>query len=158
MSRILRTVVVLCLAMLGVYYAVLGTTTLLNLTDVTWRWIQLSGDSDFRFDFNPFMTAIGLGALGVSLLGLGTTVCGMSSAAGRPVSSVYWGALAVAALFVHAPWFLYRIVATGRMSRSDATAGIQAVAIRFAVVCLAYALAWALTRRDSAGRIAALDL
>ena len=156
MDRTLRMVMAISLAVLGVYYALLGTSTLLNLTDVTWRWIRLSGDPDFKFDFELFRMFIALGALGISVLGLATVACGAVTASGRGVAPGYWAALAMAALFLHVPWFLYRVVGTGL--RTDSATEIRAVAIRFAAVCMAYVFAWALTRRESVGRIAAHDL
>lgn len=38
------------LTILGVYYCILGTLTLVRLPTVTDRWIGLSGDLDFKYD------------------------------------------------------------------------------------------------------------
>jgi hypothetical protein len=50
MSMLRRTVAA-ALALLGAYYAVSEVITLASLPSVTHRWIELSGDADFRFDF-----------------------------------------------------------------------------------------------------------
>ena len=60
---VIRRIVALGLAVLGAYYAIHGSLTLLNLPGVTRRWIALSGDPDFRLDFEIFAMSIGLGAV-----------------------------------------------------------------------------------------------
>jgi hypothetical protein len=141
------------LAILGAYYTALGAVTLLDLSDVTARWIALSGDADFRYDFRVFMFCIGIGALAVSLFGIATTTCGVGTAAGRPRACRYWMALAIAAPLIHFPWFLYRVVSTGTLPRSEAAIINRANAVRFLVICLAYVLASVLTRQGSVGQM-----
>lgn len=149
-----RKAVAISLAMLGAYYAILGSFTLLNLPDVTRRWIQLSGDPDFRFDVGLFTMWIGFGAAIVVLLGLATAACGIGTAIGRTWGARYWIGLAIAAPLIHFPWFMYRVIATGTRPRAEAALGIRAFAIRCAAICAVYALAWVLTRRQCVDRLA----
>jgi hypothetical protein len=147
-------ILAISLAILGAYYTALGTVTLFDLSDVTTRWIALSGDADFRFDFQFFMLCIGIGALAVSLFGIATTTCGVGTAAGRPRAFRYWIVLAIAAPLIHFPWFLYRVISTGTLPRSEAALITRADAVRFLVICAAYVLAAILTRRQPVSQTA----
>jgi hypothetical protein len=149
-------ILAISLAVLGADYAWLGTATLFNLSDVTRRWIELSGDADFKLDFQFFMICSGIGALAVSLLGFATAACGVGTVAGWTRVFRAWMILAIAAPLIHFPWFLYRVISTGTLPRSEAALSIRAVAIRFVVICVAYLLAGVLTRRQSITRMAGL--
>lgn len=142
-------ILAISLAILGAYYTALGTVTLFDLSDVTTRWIALSGDPDFRLDSQFFTLCIGMGAMAVSLFGIATTTCGAGTAAGRPRAFRYWMVLAIAAPLIHFPWFLYRVISTGTLSRSEAALATRADAVRFLIICVAYVLAAVLTRQAS---------
>ena len=145
--RTLLALLAVALACLGAYYAIVSVQVLVNLSDVTNRWIQLSGDSDFRWDFEPFKAMIGSGAAAVLVFGIGTVMCGIRAASGRLVRARYWVALAMAAPLVHFPWFVYKLIATGRRPGWDLTA--RSVAIRLVVICVAYAITCALVRHEA---------
>jgi len=151
---VLRKAVALSLAVIGTYYAWLASFTLLTLPETTRRWIYLSNDADFRLDYEILLIYFGVGAVLVLVLGLATAVCGMRTVAGRPVSPRYWIALAIAAPLIHFPWFMYRVIASGRLPREAAWPGLRTVAIRFGVICAAYILTCILTRRGSVTRTA----
>ena len=142
-------ILAISLAILGAYYTALGTVTLFDLSGVTARWIALSGDSDFRLDSQFFTLCIGMGAMAVSLFGIATTTCGVGTAGGRPGAFNYWMVLAIAAPLIHFPWFLYRLISTGTLPRSQAALITRADVVRFLVICLAYVLASVLTRQAS---------
>jgi hypothetical protein len=143
---VLRNLLAIAIASLGTIYAVRGTLALMSLSDVTNRWIQLSGDPDFRFDADLFRALIGSGAAAVLLFGLATAACGVRTAMGRAGTSKYWTGLAIAAPLIHFPWFTYRVIATGK--RAGWQSSVRWNAICFIAVCAAYVLAWALTRRQ----------
>ena len=141
----LRRTLAAGLAVLGVHYTASGAITLLNLPAVTHRWVELSGDIDFRADFQSFQLMIGTGAAMVTLLGIVTALRAVPMLLGHQVR---WGIVAIAAPFLHVPWLMYRAIATGAavfpaLERSPA---VRVFATRCVVVCVAYMLAWALTR------------
>ena len=145
---VFRRVLGAALVVIGMYYTARGAITLLNLPAVTDRWIALSGDIDFRSDFQSFQLMIGTGAAMVTLLGLVTVFGGLRTFLGRPVR---WGAIAVAAPFLHVPWLMYRAIGTGApvLPALERSPGLRVFATRCVVVCVAYILAWALTRYQS---------
>jgi hypothetical protein len=149
----LRRIFAVALVVLGVYYAGRGCITLLRLPAVTHRWIELSGDPDFRLDYQMFLMLIGAGAVMVALLG---TVTAWRALRMARADDVRWGALTVAAPLIHVPWLIYRAIATGApVSPSlQASASLRMFAMRSVVVCVAYVIAWALTRRQRLSRVA----
>jgi hypothetical protein len=144
---VVRKILAIALALLGAQYVVRASATLIALPDVTARWIQLSGDPDFKFDYNLFAICIGVGAAAVLTMGLATAALGIAEAAGREVRNRYWIALAIAAPLIHFPWFLYRRIALGTLPRGQVEIALQPVAVRFAVITAVYMLAWAVMRR-----------
>lgn len=70
------------LAVLGIYYGALGIVTLVRLPTLTQRWIEATGDPDFRFDFEFFAVAIGFGAAMVATLGVVTATRAVRMASG----------------------------------------------------------------------------
>lgn len=68
--------------MLGIYYGALGIVTLVRLPTLTQRWIEATGDPDFRFDFEFFAVAIGFGAAMVATLGVVTATRAVRMASG----------------------------------------------------------------------------
>ena len=65
---------------------------LLNVTTVTNRWIQLSGDPDFQSDFGLFVMLIAFGAAMVVVLGFATAWRGVGAAMERPDSAYSFAA------------------------------------------------------------------
>jgi len=155
MGSIRRTLGTL-FAILGAFYGILSALTLLRLSTVTDRWIQLSGDPDFNYDRGMFMMWIGVGAVLVGALGFGTAAKGLAAARGDRNS---WLGLAIGSLVLHWFWFLYRTIGTGLLDR-----GAQAIArrdnvIRFGGICAAYFVMWIITRqRQMADRPANIGL
>jgi hypothetical protein len=147
----LRRTLAVGLAVFGAYYTIIGAITLLNLSAVTHRWIELSGDVDFRSDFKIFQVMIGAGAAMVTLLGIVTVLRAVRMLLGHQVR---WGVVAVAAPLLHVPWLMYRAIGTG----APVFPALRLFATRSVVVCAAYALAWVVTRlsvaRPSSGRLA----
>ena len=84
-----RTLLAIALTCLGTYYAFVSLQVLVNVSEVTSRWIHLSGDLDFRFDADLFRALIGSGAAAVLAFGLVTVICGIRTASGRLVSCNY---------------------------------------------------------------------
>jgi hypothetical protein len=149
---VVRRVLGAALAVIGMFYATRGAMTLASLPSVTHRWIELSGDIDFRSDFQTFQLMIGTGAALVTLLGVATVLRAVRMLLGHPVR---WGVLAAAAPFLHLPWLMYRAIGTGAavfpaLERSPA---LRLFAMRCAVVCAAYVVAWALTRYPHTTRV-----
>lgn len=142
---ILRRTLAAALAVLGVYYTARGAITLAELSSVTHRWIELSGDRDFRYDFEQFRLLIGTGAALVTLLGVITVWRALRMLLGRPVR---WGVVVVAAPFLHAPWLMYRAIGTGApvFPALHASPALRVFAMRCVIVCATYMVAWALTR------------
>jgi hypothetical protein len=155
---LLRRALAILLAGLGSYYVIVGSVTVMTLPSVTNRWIALSGDPDFKFDFGLFAMLIAMGAVMVAWLGIATVLRGVNTALAQPVtaSSAGWGVLAIGALLLHIPWVVYREIATGSpaIPRSEANAEIRLFVIRCVVICVTYALMWALTRRESPRSVA----
>ena len=149
----LRRTLAVGLAVLGAYYAIIGSITLLNLPAVTHRWIELSRDPDFRFDFPIWFVLIGSGAVMVALLGIVTTVRAIRMTRDEDVR---WGALALVAPVIHFPWFVYRAIATGApvFPAFQSSPALRIFALRCAVVCAAYVVVWALTRYPHTTRVA----
>jgi hypothetical protein len=140
------------LSLLGVYYCVVSVRTLLRLPNITERWIQLSGDPDFKYDYGMFLTWIGTGAVLVGVLGFRTAVKGVAAAQGRGDS---WLWLAISALSLHWFWFLYRTIGTGLLGREAQAIAQRENAIRFGTICTAYLLMWIIMRgRQAASRSA----
>ena len=144
----LRCTLVAALAVIGLYYAARGAMTLLSLPAVTHRWIELSGDIDFRSDFQSFQLMIGTGAAMVTLLGVVTVLGALRMLLGQQVR---WGVVAVAAPILHVPWLMYRAIGTGApvLPALERSPALRVFATRCVVVCVAYMLAWALTRYQS---------
>lgn len=143
---LLKSLVSAVLLVVGGYYAFLGASSLLNLVGVTDRWIQLSGDPAFKYDFGIFLLLIGLGAFAVGSLGVTTAFQAIRTLKSQdPVGG--WGALAVMVTLLHVPWLLYRLVATGGLSQSEATSELLAFATRSLLISAVYVLAWMLNRR-----------
>jgi len=153
----LRRTLAVGLAVLGAYYTFIGAITLANLPSVTHRWIELSGDVDFRADFGSFQVMIGTGAALVTLLGIVTVLRAMRMLRGHQVR---WGVVAVAAPFLHVPWLMYRAIGTGApvFPALAASPTLRLFAARCVVVCATYALAWVVTRlsvaHPSSGKLA----
>ena len=153
----LRRTLAVGLAVLGAYYTIIGAIALLNLSAVTHRWVELSGDVDFRADFQAFEVMIGTGVALVTLLGIVTVLRAMRMLLGHQVR---WGVVAVAAPFLHGPWLMYRAIGTGApvFPALAVSPALRLFATRCVVVCAAYALAWVLTRLSvadpSSGRLA----
>ena len=121
----------------GVWHAAFGLSLLLNLADVTARWIVASRDPDFRFDAGIFRSA---GAV-LALLALGLGIFSIR-AAGRTFLSRYegrrhWLLLTGVALIVS---FLRAV--------AELIAGVLTPlrVASFAAVCGLYALLWLVDR------------
>jgi hypothetical protein len=140
----LRKVLGALLAMLGAYYCVLSLFTLARLPAVTTRWVQASGDPDFKYDYGLFLMLIGSGAVWAGIFGLRSASKGVAAARGQRES---WLALAIGAPFLHWFWFLFRLVGTGQLDRTAASAATRYHAARFAIICLAYLAMWLVMRR-----------
>jgi hypothetical protein len=83
---------------LRAYYCILSVLTLATLPRVTARWVERSGDADFRYDDNVFMLYIAVGAVLVGAFGSRTAVRGIRAARGRRES---WLWLALGAPLLH---------------------------------------------------------
>jgi hypothetical protein len=140
-----RTVIGL-LTLVGGYYAVVGTSVLLNVGQVTRRWTLLSGDPDFPADSAQFGILIGIGAAIWVVLGVGTVVCGVRTLVGRPVRRASWVALAALAVVVHVPWLLYKSIGTGALPRPEAALQVRAAGLQFVAVALLYIVGLVATR------------
>jgi hypothetical protein len=147
----MRRIITAALACFGVWYIVIGARTLLHLQEQTQRWIVSSGDPDFRFDAGLFAFAIGAGAALVLTLGAASLACAIGSLRGRPWRGRSIVFLAIAALLLHVPWFLYRTIATGHLPRGLAAEPIRAFGLRVLAVYVLYAAVW-LTHREPAWR------
>ena len=138
-------------AVVGAYYGALGVFTLVRLPGVTTRWIQQSGDPEFKYDYDTFMMLSALGAVSITALGCGTVVKGIAAARGRYAS---WLGPAIAALPLHWFWFLYRTIGAGLLDRQGQIAVQLEAAIQFGAVCIAYFVLWLITPRpDGAARV-----
>lgn len=144
-SSRLRRLVLVVLAGIGAYYTALGAFTLVTLPSVTSRWIELSRDPDFKYDYWLFLQMIGFGALAVGLLGAFTVTEAIRTLRSRGPAA--WAFLAVTVALLHIPWFFYRLIATG--GRESAKAEMLMFAARGGVITLMYVLAWLLSRRGS---------
>jgi hypothetical protein len=142
MRRLFEKIFVIAFAVLGAYYVFLGTGTLARLMEVTDRWIYLSGDSDFRLDRPQFAFMIAIGACGVAVFGAATVHASWRWWRGQATPR-RWLVLTVIAPLLHAPWFMYRIIATWRLPRFLAADALRIVGFRFVVICACYFLAWA---------------
>jgi hypothetical protein len=131
---------------LGAYYCGLGAVVLMRLPDLTRRWIERSGDPDFKYDYGLFMLLSGVGGSLIALLGWRTIVKGIETAGGRPVS---WLGPAIAALPLHWFWFLYRVIGSGMLDRQDQAVAQRNTAIQFGIVCAGYLLLWLISRRSN---------
>ena len=128
---------------LGVYYCALAGLVLVRLPSVTQRWIEQSGDPDFKYDYGSFMMLTALGATFVAVLGWRTAVKGVATAGGRHPS---WLGLAVAAVPLHWFWFLHRIIGFGLLDREGRIMAQRNTAIQFGCVCIGYLLLWLMSR------------
>jgi hypothetical protein len=133
--------------MLGTYYCVLSALTLVRLPGVTARWIQRSGDPDFRYDHGMFMLWIAVGAALVGVFGYRTAMKGVAAARGSRDS---WLALAIGAPFLHGFWFLYRTVGNGLLDRAAQASAQRNNGLRFGTICMAYLVMWIVTRNRTA--------
>jgi hypothetical protein len=137
-------------ALLGLYYCVLSALTLARLPSVTTRWIQRSGDPDFKADYPVFMVWIAIGALLVGAFGCASAVKGVAAARGARDS---WLALALGSPLLHWFWFLYRTVGNGVLERAAQASAQRHNGLRFGAICLAYLVMWILVRpRDAPAR------
>lgn len=149
-----QRLVLVVLTGVGAYYAALGTLTLVTLPRVTSRWIELSGDSDFRHDYWLFLQMIGFGGLAAGLLGAFTVTEAVRTLRSRGPAA--WAFLAVAVTLLHIPWFFYRVIATaGTSDPESAKAALLMFTARCGVITLLYFLAWLLSRRGSMTRMTA---
>jgi hypothetical protein len=139
-------------ALLGMYYCVLSILTLARLPSVTTRWVQRSGDPDFKYDYQMFMLWIAIGAVLVGAFGGASAVKGVAAARGARDS---WVALAFGAPLLHWFWFLYRIVGNGVLDRAAHASALRQDELRFGAICLAYLVMWIIMRpRDAPTRTA----
>jgi hypothetical protein len=140
-------------AILGGYYCVLSVRTLANLHTITARWIERSGDPEFKYDYYNFAGLITVGALLVGVLGYRTAVKGTRAALGRRES---WLALAIGAPLLHWCWFLYRTVGNATLPGHAQLIANRTTLARFGLICLAYVVMWlVMRRRNSATGLAA---
>jgi hypothetical protein len=130
-------------AILGAYYCAIGGSVLFRLPSVTNRWIEGSGDSDFRLDYDLFVALSGVGAALILVLGWRTVVLGVATARARYPS---WSRLAVAALPLHFVWWMYRVVGSGSLGRDGIAAERFDSAVQFGVICAGYLLLWGMNR------------
>jgi hypothetical protein len=131
---------------LGAYYCALGVLTLVRLPGVTRRWIELSGDPDFKYDYGTFVMLSGVGATLIAVLGWRTFVKGMATARGRSTS---WLGPALATVPLHSFWLLYRIIGSGTLDRQSQVATLRTSAIQFGIVCVGYFLLWVMSHRPN---------
>ena len=122
-------------AILGAYYCILSLQTLTGLPSVTARWVQRSGDPDFKYDYGIFMMWIAVGAILVGAFGCRTVIKGIMAVRGRRES---WLDLAVTAPLLHWFWFLHRTIGNGVLDRGAQEIAMRSNAIWFGAVCLAY--------------------
>jgi hypothetical protein len=67
--NIIRKTLGALFAILGTYYWILSVLTLATLPSVTMRWVQRSGDPDFKYDYGIFTVLIAVGAVVVGAFG-----------------------------------------------------------------------------------------
>jgi hypothetical protein len=131
------------------YYCVLSVLTLARIPSVTTRWIQRSGDPDFKYDYQMFMLSIAVGAVLVGAFGCASAVTGVAAARGARGS---WLALAFGAPLLHWFWFLYRSIENGVLERAAQASALRHNGVRFGAICLAYLVMWIITRQRDAPR------
>ncbi len=119
----------------------------MRLPSVTARWIQQSGDPDFKYDDDMFMLWIAVGAVLVGVFGYRTAMKGVATARGSRDS---WLALAIGAPFLHWFWFLYRTVGSGVLDRAAQASAQRNNGLRFGTICMAYLAMWIAMRYRSA--------
>jgi hypothetical protein len=146
---IIRRILGSLFALLGTYYCVLSVLTLVRLPSVTARWIQQSGDPDFKYDYQMFMLWIAVGAVLVGMFGFSTAVKGVVAARGGRGS---WLVLAIAAPFLHWFWFLYRIVGSGVLDRWAQAGALRSDGLRFGAICGTYVAMWIIMRYRNPAR------
>lgn len=132
-------------AVLGAYYCVIGGVVLVQLPSVTSRWIERSGDRDFRLDYDLFLKLSGIGAALILLFGWRTVVKGVATARGERPS---WLWLAMLSVPLHAGWWMYRVVGSGSLGREGVAAERVDSGIQFGLVCGGYLLLWVMNRRS----------
>jgi multisubunit Na+/H+ antiporter MnhG subunit len=152
---LLRKILGALFAILGTYYCVHSAATLVRLPRVTTRWVQASGDPDFKYDYGLFLMLIAIGAVAVATFGLRSAVKGVAAARGQRQS---WLALALGAPILHTFWLLFRIIGTGELGRAAQATAIRYDEIRFTSTCLAYVAMWILMRERKTRRSSAPDL
>lgn len=142
MERIRRTLGAL-FAILGAYYCAVGGSVLVRLPSVTNRWIERSGDADFRLGYDLFVALGGVGAALILVLGWRSIVQGLATASGGRPS---WSWLAISAVPLHFVWWMYRVVGSGALGRDGIAAERFSSAVQFGVVCVSYLLLWGMNR------------
>ena len=143
--RALEIAFAVALGAVAVYYVYRGAATLSDLGSVTDRWIERSGDADFRHDRGMFVFWIGAGAAALCALGVATTIAAWRTVQGRYPYRAWFG-LALAAPALHVPWLVYRAIGTSGPTLPGTPNPVQPVGIRFLLICVAYFCMWALTR------------
>jgi hypothetical protein len=129
---------------------------LVRLPNVTARWIQRSGDPDFKYDDHMFMLWIAVGAVLVGVFGYRTALKGLAAARGSRDS---WLALAIGAPILHWFWFLYRTIGSGVLDPAAQASAQRNNGLRFGTICMAYLAMWIVMRyRNSANRPASPGL
>ena len=145
MDRIRRALGAL-FTVLGAYYCALGALILVQLPDVTRRWVEQSGDPDFKYDYGMFIVLSGAGAALIAVLGWRPVVNGAATARGLQTS---WLLVAIAAVPLHWFWFLYRIIGAGILDRQGQIMVQRNAAIQFGATCIGYLVLWLTSRRPS---------
>jgi hypothetical protein len=136
-------------AVIGTYYCVLSALTLVRLPRVTARWIERSGDPDFKYDYDLFTMWIAVGAVLVGAFGFRTALRGIAAARGGRDS---WLALAIGAPFLHWFWFLYRTIGNGVLDRGAQAIALRNDGLRFGAICIAYVVVWLVMRDRNPAR------
>lgn len=139
---IVRRALTAGLLVLGLYYAAVGAVTLVNVSDVTARWIELSNDADFRLDGGVFSLYIGLGSFAVTGLGFATVLVATKDLRGVVRGSPSWAGLFIAALLIHVLAFFYKVIEGGTLPPDELHRHMLTTSGRFALTCAPYGVAW----------------
>ena len=147
----LRKGLTFALLALGLYYTGLGTVSLLTVSEVTARWIERSGDPDFRYDVRVFTALIAVGSVALTVLGCATAVRAYRQLTGQAptFASTGWGVLFGVAVLVHVPAFFYKVIAGGTLGPDGFPSHVVTTAGRFLLTCVLYGTVWALAVRDA---------
>lgn len=148
----LHRAVTVALLALGLYDAVMGPVSLLHVSDVTARWIERSGDFDFKYDVDLFTALIAAGSVALTGLGLATPVRAYRDLAGQPPRYPEWGGLFVASVLVHVPVFFYKVISGGTLGPDGFPFHVVTTADRFLVTCALYGVVWWCAVRDARTR------